>query len=309
MRKLKVIGLVASLLLLLGSRAALGVPGAPRAQVAARFKHGIEKHRALSCAECHTLTPERIEVEAFPGHAACVSCHNLASESMTKPRAFCGVCHEARPITRSDPALLRFPHQGEEPSRASDFGMRFSHPAHLKAQAADPACRTTAIKQITLAIPSSAGRTPLCTDCHRRTESPATPEMTLETGHATCFQCHCEQPVKPSGQAAMPAIPSMYDCARCHQLAGAGSPRLSGLVPEFRHQDHELDTRPRRKAEAQRARAADYLCLECHQVVTTAASLGEIKLPEVRQCLACHNGRVGLPDALAKEVVESLRRR
>jgi hypothetical protein len=306
MRKLKVIGLVASLLLLLGSRAALVVPGTPSVQEAARFKHGIEKHRTLTCAQCHTLTPERIEVEAFPGHAACVNCHNLAGEAMTRPRVFCGVCHEARPITKSDPALLRFPRRGEGGSVPSEFGIGFSHPAHLKAQSAGPACRATAIKQITLTTPSAAGRSPLCTDCHRRTESPATPEMTLDTGHTTCFQCHCEQPLKPSGQAVMP---SMYECAQCHQLAGARSPRLSGLVREFRHQDHELDTRPRRKAEAQRARAADYLCLECHQVVTTAASLGEIKLPEERQCLACHNGRVGLPDALAREVVESLRRR
>src|SRR5262245_62042380 len=206
MRSLKITSLVAALLLSFGSRAAFVTPGAPSGQEAARFKHGIEKHRTLACAECHTLTTERIEVEAFPGHATCVSCHNLAGEAMTKPRAFCGVCHEARPATKSDPALLRFPRQGEEANLTSAFRVRFSHPAHLKAQTADPACRATAIKQITLAIPAAAGRTPLCTDCHQRTESPATPEMTLETGHATCFQCHCDQPVKPSGQVAMPSM-------------------------------------------------------------------------------------------------------
>jgi len=308
---LKVIGLVAMLLLSVGGRAgfvAPSVPSVPSVLDAARFKHGLQKHRTLACAECHTLTPERIEVEGFPGHAACISCHNLAGEAMTKPRVFCGVCHEARPITKSEPVLLRFPRfsrLGGGAGVPSDFGVRFSHPAHLKAQAADPACRATAIKQITPAMPSAAGRTPLCTDCHRRTEPPAAPEMTLETGHATCFQCHCEQPVKPLGQAAMPA---MYDCAQCHQLEGMRSPHLFGLVWEFRHQDHELDTRPRRKAEAQAERAPDYLCLECHQAVATAAGLGEIRLPEEGQCLTCHNGRVGLPDVLAKEVVESLRR-
>lgn len=303
MRRWKLIGLIAPLLLLFGGRAG-SVPQGLRQE--ARFPHGKEKHRTLDCAKCHTLTPERIEVEAWPGHAACVSCHNLAMEAMTKPRIFCGVCHEAGPITKAKPALPRFPRHDEGRRAGSDFGVRFSHQAHLKPQAADPACRTTAIGQI-----AAAGRDPGCTDCHRRIDPPAgAPEMTLETGHAACFKCHCERPVSlPARQSAMPAMPSMFDCARCHQLAGPRSPRLFDRVREFRHSDHELDTRSRRKADARRARPADYLCLECHQSVATAGGLGEIRLPEERHCLSCHNGQVGLPGALAKEVIERLRRR
>jgi hypothetical protein len=49
------------------------------------------------------------------------------------------------------------------------------------------------------------------------------------------------------------------------------------------------------------------LCRECHQSVVGAESLAQIKLPEENYCGQCHNGRLGLPDALDRSVLDSLR--
>jgi hypothetical protein len=124
--------------------------------------------------------------------------------------------------------------------------------------------------------------------------------MTVETGHRTCFKCHGEQPVKP---------PSMDQCAECHKLDGPHSPHLYNMVKAFKHEDHEFDIRPRKKKEYPLAKAPDYLCIECHSSVVAAKALDRIKLPEENRCAECHNGRLGLPDALAREVLDNLRRR
>jgi hypothetical protein len=264
------------------------------AKAEAAFPHKSEKHSELDCAKCHTVASDKIEVKEFPGHGSCISCHNFADEMVKHANAFCGVCHESKPISKSQPALFQFP----KPRTSSDFGYNFSHASHLKSQAVEVECARAEGRQKT-------GRRPQCADCHVRTglESKSATEMTIETGHAACFKCHCEEP------RVRPAMPGMRDCVKCHQIDGARSPRLFNVVKTFRHGDHELDTRPKRKADLRKARAADYLCAECHQAVVAAASLNEIRLPEVASCSQCHNGKVGLPDELAKDVVESLKRR
>lgn len=265
----------------------------PDAKAEAVFSHKSKKHVELDCAECHKVTSDKIEVKEFPAHDSCVSCHNFAEEMVKHAQTFCGVCHESKTISKSEPALFQFP----KPRMSSEFGYNFAHVTHLKFQAVDVECARAGDRQ--------AGRQPQCADCHVRTkpESKSATEMTIETGHAACFKCHCEEP------RVRPAMPAMRDCAKCHQIDGPHSPQLFNLVKTFRHGDHELDTRPKRKADLRKARAADYLCAECHQAVVAATSLNEIRLPEAASCNRCHNGKAGLPDELAKDVVESLKRR
>jgi hypothetical protein len=264
------------------------------------FSHKSKKHSELGCAECHSLSRDKIEVKEFPAHNACVSCHNFAAEMMTPSGAFCGVCHEPAPISKSSAALLTFPQRKD----ASDFGYNFSHVGHLKPQPVETVCRQTSDAPAT-PIAAQTGREPRCADCHKKTEpaSKFSQEMTVETGHAVCFKCHCETPSAPA------VMPSMHDCAKCHQLDGPKSPRLFNVVGAFHHGDHELDTRPRKKADLRNLRPPDFLCAECHQSVAAATKLNEIRLPEVSRCNQCHNGKAGLPDALAREIVESLNRR
>lgn len=262
----------------------------PDAKAEAVFSHKSKKHVELDCAECHEVTSGKIEVKEFPAHNSCVSCHNFAEEMVKHAQTFCGVCHEAKPISKSEPALFQFP----KPQASSEFGYNFAHVSHLKFQAVDVECGGR-----------NMGRQPQCADCHVRAEpeSKSATEMTVETGHAACFKCHCEEP------SVRPAMPGMLDCVKCHQIDGSHAPHLFDVVKAFRHSDHELDTRPKRKADLLKARPADYLCAECHQAVVAAKSLDEIKLPEAVGCNRCHNGKVGLPDELAKDVVDSLKRK
>src|SRR5262245_60442431 len=97
------------------------------------FQHKSKKHSELNCAQCHSVTIDKIEVKEFPPHAACVSCHNFAAEMVIHADAFCGVCHESKPISKSQPALFQFP----KPRSSTDFGYIFSHLSHLKPQSVD----------------------------------------------------------------------------------------------------------------------------------------------------------------------------
>ena len=265
------------------------IPQPSQAKERASFPHDKDRHKTLDCSKCHSVTTAEPDVKDFPGHASCTGCHNLALEAMTKPLLFCGICHEGRPSSRSRPALFDFP----KPQVQTDFGSDFSHPSHLKpmpGQALNPGTQASSLQ------------TPRCTDCHQRTQPvrAGSPEMTIETGHRSCFKCHGEQPVKP---------PSMNQCAECHQIGGPRSPDMFGLVKAFKHEDHEFEIRPRKKKEYPLTKAPDYLCSECHSSVVAADALDRIKLPDERYCSECHNNRLGLPEPLAQEVLDSLKKR
>jgi uncharacterized paraquat-inducible protein A len=259
----------------------------------ANFPHQTNAHSKLECSRCHTVSPAKPDVEEFPGHGACTSCHNLALEGINRPVAFCGICHNGRPISKQRPALFNFPKR----AGPSDFGSNFSHPSHLK-----PLLPGAVLASTLKASFAQEGRNPLCTDCHKRTQPIAAgaPDMTIEKGHSVCYKCHGQQPIKP---------PSMYQCAECHKLGGPRSPHLYGLVKGFKHEDHDYDIRPKKKAELVRSKPADYLCIECHDAVPAAASLADIRLPAEDTCNRCHNGRIGLPDPLKSDLLEVLRRR
>ncbi|HEU4390637.1 MAG TPA: cytochrome c3 family protein [Blastocatellia bacterium] len=264
----------------------------------ARFPHGKTEHRKLDCSKCHSVSTAKPEVEDFPGHKACVICHNFAAMIFSpKPVMFCSICHQGRPVSKTQPALFRFPKSndaaGVKPS--IDFGTAFSHVNHLK-----PLPATLVDRVVLSHAQLAANQKPKCTDCHGRADHPAAgaPEMLVETGHTTCFRCHGENPVKP---------PNMHQCAECHKIDGPRSPNLFNRIARFKHQDHDYDIRPKRKSELRMPRPDDFLCAECHSAVAAADSVAAIKLPDENQCAKCHNGRLGLPDTLPAEVLRGLR--
>jgi len=276
---------------------------APDANQRASFPHGKPKHSTLDCSKCHTISPAEIDVKKFPGHAVCVTCHNLALESINKPVAFCGICHEQRPgvlITKAQPALFQFP----KPDVTKQFGDAFSHPTHMKPEASEVVLANKLLARQGLAGPLTArprqdyGPPPKCSDCHHTQAPPMTPEVSSDTGHKACFQCHNQQPK---------AKPSMYQCAECHKLGGVRSAHLYGLVIDFKHSDHDYDTRSKKKADLRVPKPPDYLCVECHQSAASAASLEAIRLPQESYCADCHTGKIGLPDPLSRKVLDSLK--
>src|SRR5262249_46820424 len=264
----------------------------------AAFPHSKEKHRTLECSKCHKIEPGNIDETRFTGHASCLGCHNLAVETLMRPVTFCGICHSGRPISKQQTALFKAP----KLTNSRDFGIAFSHPAHLKTRPSSGVSRPS-LNNPLLNVSVLGGDTPRCDDCHKANDAMAragnVPEINSATGHPSCFVCHGDQPI---------AKPAMSQCGECHKLSGPRYPHYYGTVRDFKHPEHVYDTRPIIKAEVRFPRAPDYLCSECHQSAAKAASLSEIRLPQLEYCNQCHNGRIGLPDPLSKQVTDSLRR-
>lgn len=287
------------------NRPQAGRPKASRER--ATFDHKRKDHAKVSCNVCHRVTPQQMEVVSFPAHPNCVSCHNFAKEYFTRGTAFCGVCHQGGPTSRTSAGLYNFKEKTDRLHAlfGSDFGIDFSHEGHRK-----PLPDSFEFQPVTTRVSDippaklTAGQVARCTDCHQRIKKaqPGENELTIEKGHSTCFQCHGMRPET----GAREKFPYMNDCKECHEIGGSKATHLA-LIREFSHADHEFDIRPRRKVDYQVKRSPDFLCAECHKSVDQAKKLTEIRMPEENTCGACHNGRLGLPDVLARDVLERLK--
>jgi hypothetical protein len=187
----------------------------------------------------------------------------------------------------------------------SDFGIDFSHEAHRK-----PLPVNFEFLPVTARAPDvaparlTAGQVARCTDCHQRIKraNPGENELTIEKGHSTCFQCHGMRPEA----GARENFPYMNDCKDCHEIGGSKATHLA-QIREFSHADHELDIRPKRKADYRIKHPPDFLCVECHKSVDGAKRLSDIRMPQETTCGACHNGLLGQPDILAQEILIKLK--
>ncbi len=282
----------------------------------ASFPHEKQKHSELDCSKCHRVTNQPpFDVKSptsgsvYPGHASCAGCHNFAQMFFTQPQ-FCAICHNGRAVSRSQPALFdRIP----KADRPSDFGLDFSHVNHKKSLPQNIQIERFDVKPIShFGDMFQPGDAPKCTGCHEQTrplrDNPD--DMRTATGHTACFVCHGAIP--SSGRLkSVKEFPYMNDCRECHDLRGGRSPHLFANyhIMDFRHEDHDYDIRPRTKQQIREIKAEDRLCSECHKSAATAESLNAIKLPEENYCNQCHNGKIGLPDPLAQDVMDTLRRR
>lgn len=311
--------------LALGAWLALNSPSAGRANPSfeqtreriARtgFPHDQKEHQKVDCASCHQGAPQKpANTDApmskdFP-HTSCIKCHNFAAEvfkATSGKNRFCGVCHEQRSISRSDKALrpgVLFA------GATTEFEDRFSHKAHRKSL--PPALQVRPVSGPRLyGGQFRAGASPRCNDCHAQVQRLGdAKDMQTEKGHAACFVCHGNQPASRSAPAT--EFPYPGDCRVCHALRSPGMIAHSsfGSIKEFKHDDHTLDIRPKRKADFPISTAPDRLCVECHKPADEAQKLSEITLPEIGHCQKCHiDNRPGLPGKLSEDVAARLTRK
>jgi hypothetical protein len=105
-------------------------------------------------------------------------------------------------------------------------------------------------------------------------------------------------------------FPYERDCKVCHELHLTDVPRaqsLFGTVKGFRHDDHDIDIRPKKRSDFPLPTAPDRLCSECHKPIEQVEKLNAIKAPLARYCNTCHiSGRPGLPDRLSENVLKKL---
>lgn len=265
---------------------------------------GLKGHNQMECSECHDPAKkptDQPQVKDFQ-HSACIKCHNFAAEvfrsALNRSNIFCGVCHSGRPVSKSQPALFReFPKQ-----TISDFGITFSHPAHLKRAKDGLPAKVTFQPGAFFKPQLSPDKALLCMDCHKSVAAHK-PDIKTETNHKACFVCHGVITNKPRKN-----FPYMDDCAGCHNVEAARVPLKFTEVPLFKHDEHDYDIRPKKKADLKIPKPIDRLCSECHKVAAQAENLKAIRLPDVSHCELCHNGKIGLPDPLKNNILESLKK-
>ncbi|PYT08232.1 MAG: hypothetical protein DMF60_05230 [Acidobacteria bacterium] len=282
------------------------------------FPHDQKEHSKVQCADCHLAAREKPKntdqpmAKDFP-HSSCVRCHNFAAEffkgAFGQPSRFCGVCHETRRISKGDKALR--PGVFPRPT-ISDFEDEFSHKAHRKVLPAD--FRIVPFSNPPYGSQFKPGESARCTDCHEQVRKPATDakDMKTEEGHATCFVCHDGAASEPR-RVSPETFPYASDCKVCHELRLSDrSPRahsLFGSIKGFRHDDHDIDIRPKKRSDFPLPAAPDRLCSECHKPVDQVEKLSDIRLPGAGYCDKCHiNNKPGLPGKLADDILNKLRR-
>ena len=302
----------------------------PKPPLADGFPHNQKEHRKIECAACHLgakvkpVNSDQPMAKDFP-HAACVRCHNFAAEffkvALGGTSRFCSICHVAGRISSGDKSLK----PGNIASKNSEFDDLFGHEGHrlripdyVRIRPADLRSQTDYGRQF------RTGAAPACTDCHaplmqppmqRITQAPEmVKDMRTEKSHPACFVCHGGPPPSPRTVAAT-KFPYENDCAVCHALVENGPARnrdysIFGSIKKFRHNDHDLDIRPKKKSDLPLPTAPDFMCAQCHQPIEQAKSLAEIKLPQAEYCNQCHKTRKpGLPDKLSDEALGKLGKR
>ena len=165
------------------------------------FNHTTKAHKQ-ECVNCHQRTDNE-PVPQFPGHAACIDCHQ--KDFTTTTSQMCVVCH--RTPLEQQPKLIAFP------ARLSQFGIRgFSHKTHRDASK----------------MPAGT-QPPKCDACHRITQGG------LQVGfprHPECYSCHTHQAGEKLGE-----------CTTCHAGVSESMKYRTGSTGafslyNFRHASH-----------------------------------------------------------------------
>src|SRR5262249_58967997 len=125
-----------------------------------------------------------------------------------------GICHNGRAVSKQQTALFKYP----KVTGSTDFGVAFSHPAHLKPRPSAAPNRAS-LNNPLLNVSVLGGNTPRCDDCHkpnetagRDTAGQGIPELNSATGGPSRFVCHGGQP---------PARPGVSGCGGGHKMGGA----------------------------------------------------------------------------------------
>lgn len=198
-----------------------------------KFSHATTGHFE-NCASCHKInalgrreTPadflSKSDIEDYPDHDACLSCHRQRNQPLffrgARP-VICTICHKGA-ITPRNEARFTFPKE-RVPSQFTDV---FPHEAHFKG---------TSLPRFKRLLGDKAKPQDSCAFCHKPKggefkqataaaagAGAAAPAeafvskpgafMTTPTSHASCFECHWRE-----GEDGRDFKPLANSCAECH---------------------------------------------------------------------------------------------
>lgn len=238
------------------------------------FVHDFHANRlGVECSVCHVPMEQGSVELARPGHDHCMLCHER-DYLMEPTPVFCGQCHSDFPALGSD-ALLPFPLYRR--SRPILFG--FSHEQHL-----DPERR----------IDGKTGFRADCTYCHHFDEDGVFAKFPM---HEQCAACHADPGIPPhlaSGSRS-------GDCRGCHVPERIENPAafadlqaipqhvIAGVYDNLRF-SHVAHFRVRDEY--------DLDCVRCHSAVEESTGLADLSLPDMLDCVGCHDTDRGVPESL-----------
>jgi hypothetical protein len=227
------------------------------AQDYSKFSHSYPgAHAALSgrwsCSICHTRNDNSAEPK-FPGHRACISCHQ--TEFNTSGSPLCTICHTQEGLSQQNPALKKFP------GSLSGFSVDFDHQQHSVGEARPQgdcaACHAPARRGISRTIPAGL------------------------SAHQTCYQCHT-----PGRQAGGVDISS---CGACHVTGryGPTSTNARSYRLGFSHADHSV----RQRLNCDSCHTVARRGLPQGRQVSSTFPAQHFPNTRAQSCVTCHNGQ------------------
>lgn len=225
-----------------------------------------EKHAKelqFDCDTCHVPATAGSVVLKRPGHEQCMGCHQEAYDNVDQK--YCSICHSAFPPTSSEDLL---PYPQFKKDRAILF--EFSHVKHV-----DPKGR----------INAQNGFRADCTFCHKFEPKG---ELATFPGHTECTQCHSQGGMKPN----LSATSTTADCRGCHnpeEIEHPGFTTERRMIAPHVVSGTFVNLKYNHVAHFKVKDQYNLDCTTCHYAVTTSNSLSDLTLPQMIDCVACHD--------------------
>jgi hypothetical protein len=223
----------------------------------------------LQCNLCHTAkTQGSVELER-PGHEQCEACHKDDFEKELK-QVVCAQCHQTFP-PQGESDLLPFPRYKN--TRALLF--QFSHASHV-----DQKERNT-----------PQGFRADCTFCHKFDAGGVFAKF---PGHSECATCHAKPGMKPLLNASL----DVDGCRGCHspeEIENPGFTKDRRLISQVTVSGKYVDIRFSHIAHFQVKDAFEINCTTCHYAVPKSTSLADLTLPQMLDCVGCHDTSKRMP--------------
>jgi hypothetical protein len=232
------------------------------------FIHAFHKDKLggeLECNMCHVAVKEGSVTLKRPGHDQCITCHSDDFNKDLK-QIVCEQCHKTFPPTGAED-LVAFPRY--KGSRAILF--EFSHKSHVDKKAR---------------VDAKTGFRADCTFCHK---FDAKGVFATFPAHEQCATCHSKEGMKPQLNANLTA----EGCRGCHTPEEIENPgftearRFTGSHQTLtgKYVNISFSHLPHFKAKNQ----FDLNCTTCHYSIPNSASVKELSLPKMLDCVQCHD--------------------
>jgi hypothetical protein len=238
------------------------------------FVHAIHlaQFGSLECSLCHAAVKDGSVELQRPGHDQCMGCHadDFDNNGAKARPPVCAACHTSAAHNKTDVAA--YPrYRG---TRAILF--RFSHANHIDKQGRkDP----------------MTGFRSDCTFCHKFDEQGVFAKF---PGHLQCATCHSKPGVKPQLSAALDA----EGCVGCHspqEIENPGFTETRKMIKQTVISGKFVDIKFSHRPHFQVKQKFGIDCTTCHSGIPRSTALTDLALPEMVDCVACHDTARSIP--------------